>query len=338
MQSILRRATRNPDGPWNILTFPTHERYESAMAQTGHNFYSIRMKGGKGWCTEYAPVPSNYYLLPESTESLIVPPWLSFDMVLSQSKEAHFPIARQIAQQLQIPIISLQHVLPPPTMPQAERAAVASMRGDTNVFVSEFQRSQWGYPEDFGEINYTGIDTEMFCPDPEAERQEYALSAVNNWIERDWCCGYKFWCETVGFPSPSPVIPFRVLGNTPGLSEAAPDIPTLVKFYQHARLYLNTTLVSSLPTVILEAMSCGCPVVSTDTCLIPKIMIKHGENGFVGSTPDELRGYCQMLLRDKPLAEKMGRAARKTIEEKFSQRDFVKKWNEIFIKTSKVYK
>ena len=45
---IIRAATRKPTEKLNILTFPTHERYESMLAKTGHNFYAYRAEGIKG--------------------------------------------------------------------------------------------------------------------------------------------------------------------------------------------------------------------------------------------------------------------------------------------------
>lgn len=339
IQSILRRATRNPDGPWNILTFPTHERYEESMCGTGHNFYSMRAAGIKDWNMDFAPVPDNYHLLPMSQDTLQVPPWLSFDMVLSQNKAGQFQIAQNIARQLQLPLISMEHTLPMPDWGMGQRALASSMVGDVNVFVSEHQRDAWGFPEDFGVVNHTGINLDVFKPpSAEFEREPWALSVVNDWVNRDWCCGFTLWREITGFPSPSPMIPHRVLGDTPGLSQVAPDTETLVKFYQTAGVYLNTTLVSSLPTVIMEAMACGCPVVSTDTCLIPKLIIEHGVNGFVGSSADELRAYTHDLLNNPMLAKKIGDAGRKTVEEKFSQARFVEQWNEIFKNTSEVLK
>ena len=45
VSSITRAATRKINEPLNILTFPTHERYESMMAKCGHNFYAYRAEG-----------------------------------------------------------------------------------------------------------------------------------------------------------------------------------------------------------------------------------------------------------------------------------------------------
>ena len=64
--SITRAATRKFSEPLNILTFPTHERYESGLAKTGHDFYAFRAEGLKNWNEDYAKRPDNYYILPEN--------------------------------------------------------------------------------------------------------------------------------------------------------------------------------------------------------------------------------------------------------------------------------
>jgi glycosyltransferase involved in cell wall biosynthesis len=80
---------------------------------------------------------------------------------------------------------------------------------------------------------------------------------------------------------------------------------------------------------MLEAMSCGLPVVSTNNCMIPEV-IEHGVNGFMSNNPKELRGYCELLLNDEKLAIEMGLAARKTIVDKFNLNRFVNEWNNVF--------
>ena len=83
---------------------------------------------------------------------------------------------------------------------------------------------------------------------------------------------------------------------------------------------------------MMEAMACGCPVVSTENCMIPEI-IEHGVSGFMSNDPEELKRYCQKLLDDPELARKMGEAARKTIEESFNLDRFVSDWNNLLYDT-----
>jgi glycosyltransferase involved in cell wall biosynthesis len=80
---------------------------------------------------------------------------------------------------------------------------------------------------------------------------------------------------------------------------------------------------------LLEAMSCGCAVVTTATCMIPEI-IKHGENGMMSNDEDELRKYIEQLLEDEELRNRIGKAARETILHDFSEEDFISNWNKVF--------
>ena len=52
---------------YTILTFPTHERYETQLCKTGHDFYAFTSTDQKKWDTAYAELPDNYYLLPENS-------------------------------------------------------------------------------------------------------------------------------------------------------------------------------------------------------------------------------------------------------------------------------
>ena len=138
-----------------------------------------------------------------------------------------------------------------------------------------------------------------------------------------YCLNYKGWKRvTEGFP-------VRVVGDTPGLSEAAKDVSELVSEYQTSSIFFNSSTISPVPTSLLEAMSCGCAVVSTATCMIPEV-IEHGVNGFISNNEEELKNYIQQLINDPQLAAKMGDAARKTVVEDFSEQKFINNWNEIF--------
>ena len=73
LAQIIRAATREQNEKLNILTFPTHERYESMLAKTGHNFYAYRAEGIKDWNETYAKMPENYIVLDPELENNQIP-------------------------------------------------------------------------------------------------------------------------------------------------------------------------------------------------------------------------------------------------------------------------
>jgi len=322
MSSILRAATRKPDEKLNILTFPTHERYESMLAKTGHSFYSYRAEGIKDWNETYAKLPDNYILLDPALGEAQIPDYVDFDLVLSQNKFGQFQIAKELATKFHLPLVSLEHTLPMPQWDENILLQTRQMRGHVNVFISDYSIDNWGWEsQEDTEVITHGIDTELFCPS-ETNSGDEILSVVNDWINRDWCCGFSIWQDVIKG------LPHKVVGDTPGLSKPAASTEELVATYQNSRIFLNTSTISPVPTALMEAMSCGCAVVSTATCMIPEI-IENGVNGFISNDHEELKQYLVDLLNDEGLAKEIGNNARKTITEKYSASKFVDRWNEI---------
>ena len=328
VKSITRQSSRKEDEKLNILTFPTHERYETNLCKTGHNFYSFRANGIKDWNTNYGDVPDNYVLLDPSKDMDQIPKYVDFDIILSQNKAGQFQIAKQLSEQMHVPLLSLEHTLPFPQWGDEILKAMREMRGQFNVFISEFSIDSWGWKtgNDTGVVHH-GIDTDQFKPNNNIEREDHALSVVNDWINRDWCCGFNIWQDVIKG------LPYKVVGDTPGLSKPAASTEELVATYQNSRIFLNTSTISPVPTALLEAMSCGCAVVSTETCMIPEI-INNEENGFMSNDPEKLKQYVIDLLNDEDLAKEMGKKARETILKKFTLDSFTKTWNKVFGMTS----
>ena len=152
------------------------------------------------------------------------------------------------------------------------------------------------------------------------EKLPRILSVVNDWINRDWCCGFAIWQRVT---KDLPVFP---VGDTQGLSRPSKNIGELVDFYQTSQIFINTSTVSPIPSALLEAMSCGSACVSTANCMIPEIIV-HGYNGFITNDEKEMREYLQLLLNDEKLRDYLGKNARQTILEKFSLEQFVNNWN-----------
>jgi hypothetical protein len=196
-----------------------------------------------------------------------------------------------------------------------------NMRGSINVFITEYSKLAWGIE---GDVVYHSVDTDLFEP-PVDGRKKQILTVAHDFKNRDYALNYSGWRRiTAGLPT-------RVVGASEGISDGSQSVEGLVEEYQNSLIYINPSVLSPIPTSLLEAMACGCAIVSTKTCDLPSV-IEHGVNGFMSNDELELRQYCEQLLADPALAQKMGEAARETIKQKFSEQRFVREWNTIFNK------
>lgn len=325
IRSIARQAKQKDK--YNILCCPTHERYETGLALTGHEFYAYRGPMIKDWYEKFAPVPENYHILPKQT----IPTHIEFDFILSQNRYGQFETLNTISQLLHLPIVSLEHTLPDPRWNEHQFNNAASQIGDINVFISKFNQDAWllGDTLDNTYVVHHMVDHEVFHNyTPMEDRQSHLLSIVNQWIDRDYCCNFHGWQRITEY------LPVHVRGDTPKLSTATETIEELVSEYNNARIFLNTSTVSPVPTSLLEAMACGCAVVSTATCMIPEI-IEHGVNGLISNDETELRQYCVDLLENLDKAEELGKAAQDTILNHFHKDRFISDWNKVFDRAAK---
>lgn len=316
--NILRRALGRPE-KLNILTFPTHERYETQLCKTGHNFYAFTGDGIKDWNIDFAPVPDNYHILPKNS----IYQGIRYDMILVQSKFGQFQAAQAINERIGVPLVILEHTMPITQLNPEHVEASRGWVGDINVFISEFSRDDWsliGSPQT--EVIHHSVDTSLFQP-LDIAKSPHVLTVANDFVNRDYCLNYRGWERiTQGLKT-------KLVGDTEGLSEAAASIKDLVNEYNEAQVFLNTSTLSPIPTALLEAMSCGCAVVTTETCMIPEI-IKHGENGMMSNDEKELRDYIEQIIEDDDLRKRLGAAARETILNDFSEEKFKDNWNKVF--------
>lgn len=315
---ITRQATRQTNEMMRCLTAPTHERYESLLARTNVEFHALQTPQTKDWKEVYAAKPKNYHIY----KNIDVPSYLTFDFILSQNKFGQFQMLDRARKINHIPMISLEHTLPTHT---GHVEYTQKLRGEINVFISEYSMEKWEWENkaDTYVIPH-GVDTAMFC-NQNLERLNTILTVANDYIGRDYCLNFSQY-KSICLDNNLPVTP---VGDTPGLSKPAKDLTELVYYYNKSRIFLNTAHVSPIPTSLLEAMACGCAVVSCKTCAIPEY-VEHGVNGFLANNDREMRDYLILLLEDEDLAKEMGLAASKTIAEKCSPEIFISKWNDVF--------
>jgi glycosyltransferase involved in cell wall biosynthesis len=84
-------------------------------------------------------------------------------------------------------------------------------------------------------------------------------------------------------------------------------------------LFVLPSLSEGIPLVLLEALALGRPVVATDVGGIPEV-IEHGISGLLvpAGKPDDLAKGCLTVMDDSALAQRLGHAGRKRVEEAFS--------------------
>lgn len=319
--SILRGVNHDPAKPLSILCGDTHEAYQTTLAKTGHLFYSLQVPGWKRWDCRFRPVPWNYQ--PIAPEAITLPE-LAFDLVLSQHKFGQYQVLSNIAAQMNCPLVSVEHTLPQRGMPESQFRQFAAMRGDVNVYLSGFSQESWrvDLADPTLRLIEIGVDADFFQGWKGGDGR--ILTVQNQYAQRGDVLGWPIYqAVTNGLPT-NPV------GDSPGFSKPARDQNQLLSIYQNASVFLNTTTWSTCPVALLEAMSVGCPVVTTATCMLPTI-IQNGVNGYITSDPNEMRSRLVELITNRDLARKLGAAARQTILERFTEKRMVAQWNELFM-------
>lgn len=102
------------------------------------------------------------------------------------------------------------------------------------------------------------------------------------------------------------------------------------KIYDRADVYLNSSIVDNMPLSIIEAFSCGLPVVSTDAGGIPYI-VENGETGLLVKTNDykTLAEQAIRLFKDEELAQEIIRKASES-SRKYSRENALNGWIKLY--------
>ncbi len=96
-----------------------------------------------------------------------------------------------------------------------------------------------------------------------------------------------------------------------------------ISYFQNADIFVFPTYNDCFPLVLLEASQFSLPLVSTYEGGIPSI-IRDGVTGFLTKQKDarDLADKLKLLIRDKELRIKMGAAAKKRFEERYTLEKF----------------
>lgn len=105
----------------------------------------------------------------------------------------------------------------------------------------------------------------------------------------------------------------------------------LIQLYQNATLLIMPSHYESGPLVILEAMSCGVPIVSTRVGIAPEV-ISNMKNGILVpvKSPKKIAEAIIKLLKNKGLRRKLGDNARKSILKKHTWKIVTDKYENLY--------
>jgi glycosyltransferase involved in cell wall biosynthesis len=105
------------------------------------------------------------------------------------------------------------------------------------------------------------------------------------------------------------------------------------KFISKADIFVLSSRYEGLPMVILEAMACGRPVVSTDCKSGPRELLDNGKHGVLVPTEDidALSSAILKLLRDKALRERFSVSGKQQVKD-FDAKKIVSKYEEMIYK------
>lgn len=112
----------------------------------------------------------------------------------------------------------------------------------------------------------------------------------------------------------------KIVGSIPNIE--------LFKYYQTHSVYLNTTSYESFGVALIEAASCGIPIVSTNVGEIPYIW-KDNYDILLSSLDSILfSNRVKDILKDKELSDKLSTNAR-SVAQKFNWSNVNEQWNQL---------
>jgi glycosyltransferase involved in cell wall biosynthesis len=101
---------------------------------------------------------------------------------------------------------------------------------------------------------------------------------------------------------------------------------------QGADVFLLSSLSEGISNAVLEAKSCGLPVVTTD-CGGMREAVSDGVEGFVVPVraPKAMADALYRLARDPELRARIGQAGRQRVEQEFDQHNQIGEWIKLFL-------
>lgn len=197
---------------------------------------------------------------------------------------------------------------------------------------------------------YYGVDTKVFKKFPKDETKRKLSLPLDKKIivfvadggkDNPWK-GWKFVQSIVSHYRRNKDVLFLCIGGNQNSQELYDEnikfIPfifdksTLAQYYSVSDVFLLTSLADNFPNTVLEAMSCGVPVVSFDVGGVNEAVI-HKRNGYIAKykdVPDIIRGMNYILNFDADSLKRMSKDSISRVKHEFTVDTMIKRYLQLY--------
>jgi len=327
-----------------ILSHFAHGVYQTEISRVpnvefyhiidSNNIFQEKEKPKKVWGTD-SPQPSNIFGIEASNVNPN-----DFDLLIIHWHPLIEPFCKKWNT---LPTIMLEHTHPYMNYPSEVNywKNIRHKYIDHVVFITPSSKKAWDYERDENSSYiYHSIDISKY-PTKTDYSSKTIMTTTNEFISRDWACGFSLWAQVLGAPGKGYFDNIELYGyGNDNIGKVAKGVRTqkeILELLTKAGVYFNPSKMSPIPMSLLEAAAVGTPIVSTAYCE-PGLIFKNMEHGIITNDVVELRKGIKYILENPEDAKRMTENAKKIIIEKFSPEQFQENWRKVFERTIKCFK
>lgn len=302
----------------NILTTICHEGWQTNLSKTNHKFFSIKSpERPNGWRVNERKLPANWQQI-ESFNGL------KFDCLLINTPQQR-QFAAKIRSDFDIPIIEMFHCYPYISWTKADVEEIKKQDiANIKVFATKDCASKWGYDYNREDVKICGhtADEEIFGKVEYTGHIDRVLSVAYDFKERANILGYNEWENIIRG------MPHLHIGNEEFATVSTSNWLAEI-FYPESRCFINTAKWSPIPTAMVEAMACGCPIICTRAPYNNELFREFSDIVLYEDVFDA-KNKIKYLLKNREEACIIGKEIKNLYKSAFSAEKFVSCWENIF--------
>ncbi len=315
---IIKACNSPQEKKMNIILLHSNERYESTLAETGHNFFCPSFDDETSWENCISKKPDNVFILGKQALTYQFISALNPDIIIGQDRNKHWGVVNNICNIIHIPSILIERYPPPVSQEYNEKVeAIKSISADVNVFDNRNCEKMWNL------LNSTTIedpiDSNIFKVHKDTKKTQDMMTVIHN-HDQDHRVKAIWDFIVQEFPS------IKCVGNFMNVSNPCESVEDLVQEYNQSKIYVNMNMTSS--SAMKEAMMCGCAVVTMSDQV--NDTIEDGVNGYVCMDLMEMKQKIEILLTNPDILAEMSKKAEESVTKRCSVDNFKNSWNDIF--------